>query len=197
MPLIRALAEIEVPPESGPFKLAEDRWKKYVHEPEELEIFRGTTLQHTDWLPHNVLISPDRSYLVDWAWPTLGAPWMDPVHLLIRLMASGHSAEDAERLASQAPAFAKAEPAHLAVFARANVRMWNEIEEQSTGHIGSWMRGVVTASRETGPSTGGSRSNRDERRAGAQANVDSPCRSSPAPDHRLVHRPDLQYRPLG
>lgn len=78
VPLIRALGEIGVPPGSGPFNLAEDRWKNYADDPRDVEIFRGTALQHTDWLPHNVLITPDRPYLIDWAWPTLGAPWMDP-----------------------------------------------------------------------------------------------------------------------
>ena len=148
LPLITALGEIEAPPGFGLFKLAEDRWKNYTADPEELKIFRGTTLQHTDWLPHNVLIGSDRPYLIDWAWPTFGAPWMDPAYFLIRLMASGHSAEDAERFAAQVPAFAKADQAHLAVFARVNVRMWDEIETQSEGHIGSWMREVVAASRD-------------------------------------------------
>ena len=148
LPLLKTLGEIEVPTRPGPFKLAEDRWKTQVDDPEELAIFRGATLQHTDWIPHNVLISPDRPYLIDWAWPTLGAAWMDPAYFLIRLMASGYSAEDAESFAAQIPAFAKADPTHLDLFARVNVRMWDEIEAQSAGHISSWMRGVVTASRD-------------------------------------------------
>jgi hypothetical protein len=148
LPILLALGEIEIPAKSGPFKLAGDRWKTYVQHPDELEIFRGNTLQHTDWIPHNVLISPERPYLIDWAWPTLGAPWTDPAYFLIRLMACGHSPEDAESFAAQVPAFAKADPAHLDVFARVNVRMWDEIEAQSIGHISTWMRGVVTASRE-------------------------------------------------
>ena len=148
LPLIKALGEIEVPAGSGPFKMAEDRWKTYVDDPRELEIFVGATLQHTDWIPHNVLISPERPYLIDWAWPTLGAAWMDPAYFLIRLMASGYSTEDAEAFAAQVPAFAKADPAQLDVFARVNVRMWDEIEAQSAGHISSWMRGVVAASRD-------------------------------------------------
>jgi hypothetical protein len=148
LPILMALGEIEVPSGSGAFKLAEDRWKTYVEDPDELEIFRGTTLQHTDWIPHNVLISPGRAYLIDWAWPTLGAAWMDPAYFLIRLMACGHSSGDAESFAAQVPAFAKADPAHLDVFARVNVRMWDEIEAQSIGHISSWMHDVVAASRD-------------------------------------------------
>ena len=154
LPILTALGEIKVPAAFGPIKLAEDRWKTYVDDPDELEIFRGTTLQHTDWIPHNVLISPERPYLIDWAWPTLGASWMDPAYFLIRLMASGYSAQEAETFAAQVPAFAKADPAHVDVFARVNVRMWDEIEIQTTGHIGSWMRGMVAASRNWADSRG-------------------------------------------
>lgn len=148
LPLIKALGEIEVA-EPGPFKLAEDRWKEHVENADELGIFSGATLLHTDWIPDNVLITPERPNLIDWAWPTLGAAWMDPAYFLIRLMGSGYRAEDAEALAAQVPAFADADPAHLEVFARVNVRMWDGIEEQLGGHHTTpWMRGVVEASRD-------------------------------------------------
>jgi hypothetical protein len=154
LPILTALGEIEVPTKCGPFKLAEDRWKSYVDGTDDLRVFRGTTLQHTDRIPNNVLIDAQRVYLIDWAWPTLGASWMDPAYFLIRLMASGHSVEDAESFAARVPAFARADPAHLDLFARANVRMWDEIETQAAGHISSWMRGVVAASRDWARSRG-------------------------------------------
>jgi thiamine kinase-like enzyme len=144
LPLIKTLGEIEVP-EPGPFKLAEDRWKTYVDDWDTLKFFSGTTLQHTDWLPHNVLIAADRPYLIDWAWPTLGAAWMDPAYFLIRLVASGHSVQDAERYAARVPAYAEADPEHLDLFAAVNVRMWDEITQQAAGRISSWMHGVVAA----------------------------------------------------
>src|SRR5262249_30228628 len=126
----------------------EDRLKDYIPDPKTLAIFRGPTLQHTDWVPYNVLISPERPYLIDWAWPTLGAAWMDPAYWLLRLMASGHSVHEAESYAIHVPAYAEADPEHLDVFASANVQMWDEIERQSEGHITDWMRSVVLAARE-------------------------------------------------
>jgi hypothetical protein len=46
-------------------------------------------------------------------------------------MARGHTAEQAEVLAARLPAYAAADPAHIDAFARANVRMWNEIEQSN------------------------------------------------------------------
>jgi hypothetical protein len=149
MPVIEALGQIEVSEPSPLFKRAEDRWKSHVADAGELEAFRGSTLQHTDWIPQNVLIATARPYLVDWAWPTLGAAWMDPAYMVIRLMASGHSIKDAEAFASRIPAYAGADPTHLDSFAAANKRMWDEIERQAVGHTTTpWMRSVALAARE-------------------------------------------------
>ena len=147
VPVMLTLGDVDVP-DPGPFKRAEDRFKTYVDDPDVLSIFSGSTLQHTDWVPQNVLIA-DRPYLIDWAWPTLGAAWMDPAYFLLRLMASGYTLTQAERWAARFPAFAEADPRHIDVFAAANVRMWDEIETQATGHrMRTWMRGVLAASRE-------------------------------------------------
>lgn len=149
LPVIEALGQIEVTKPSPLFKRAEDRWKTYVEDASELEAFRGSTLQHTDWIPQNVLIAQGRAYLVDWAWPTLGAAWMDPAYMVIRLMASGHKIGDAEAFAGRIPAYADADPTHLDSFAAANLRMWEEIERQAIGHTTTpWMRSVALAAQE-------------------------------------------------
>ena len=44
-------------------------------------------------------------------------------------MARGHTAAEAEAHAARLPAYAAADPAHVDIFVRANVRMWNEIEQ--------------------------------------------------------------------
>jgi hypothetical protein len=75
-----------------------------------------------------VLIAEHRAWLFDWAWPTLGTAWTDPACWILRLMASGgHTAHEAERQASRLPAFQAAHPAHIDLFAAANVRLWDEI----------------------------------------------------------------------
>jgi hypothetical protein len=128
--LMETLNGIEVPADPGPLKRAEDRWKFYVDDPGDALVFAGHVLTHTDWAPDNVLIAPDRAWLIDWAWPTLGAAWTDPACWLLRLMAAGgHPAADAERQAARLPAFAAADPAHLDLFARASARMWQEIQQ--------------------------------------------------------------------
>ena len=55
----------------------------------------------------------------------------DPAFWLLRLIAHGHTIQQAEAHAARLPAYAAADPAHLDVFARANVNMWNEIENQN------------------------------------------------------------------
>jgi hypothetical protein len=131
--LMDALSAIKVPEDSGPFKRAEDRWKPYLDDPETASVFAGPVLTHSDWTPDNVLVSAHRAWLIDWAWPTLGAAWTDPACWVLRLMASGgHTPPEAERQASRVPAFAAADPAHLDLFAAANVRLWAEVAQSST-----------------------------------------------------------------
>jgi len=131
--LMGALSEIKVPDDTGPLKRAEDRWKPYVDDPASASLFAGPVLTHSDWTPDNVLVAEDRAWLIDWAWPTLGAAWTDPACWVLRLMASGgHTAHEAERQASRLPAFQAADPAHIDLFAHANVRLWDEIAQSST-----------------------------------------------------------------
>jgi len=141
--LMDALSEIKVPDDSGPFKRAEDRWKPYLDDPESASVFAGPVLTHSDWTPDNVLVSAHRAWLIDWAWPTLGAGWTDPACWVLRLIASGgHTASEAERHASRLPAFKDADPAHIDLFAAANVRLWAEVAQSSTS---AWTKKVAQA----------------------------------------------------
>jgi hypothetical protein len=131
--LMDVLSAIRVPDDPGPLKRAEDRWRPYLADPETASVFAGPVLTHSDWTPDNVLVSAHRAWLIDWAWPTLGAGWTDPACWVLRLMASGgHTAYEAERQASRLPAFAAADPAHIDLFAAANVRLWTEVAQSST-----------------------------------------------------------------
>jgi hypothetical protein len=131
--LMDVLSAIKVPGDPGPFKRAEDRWRPYLDDPGSASAFAGPVLTHSDWTPDNVLVSEHRTWLVDWAWPTLAAAWTDPACWVLRLMASGgHTAPEAERQASRLPAFLAADPAHINLFATANVRLWAEVAQSST-----------------------------------------------------------------
>ena len=114
-------------PDLPQLKRAELRWQDYFDDPRDATCLAGRALLHTDWNPLNVLIADDRALLVDWAWPTLGAAWVDPACLVQHLVVAGHDAKSAENLARQVPAWHTATPAQLDVFAVAKDRLWDEI----------------------------------------------------------------------
>ena len=130
--LLDTLGQVKVL-DPGPFKYAEDRWRSYVDDPREAQIFAGSTLTHSDLMPDNVLVEPGgRAWLIDWAWPTLGAAWTDPACWVLRLMCfGGHTADQAEQQASRLRAFATADPAHIDTFAVASTRLWAEVAKSN------------------------------------------------------------------
>lgn len=143
--LMETLSRIQAPADPGPLKRAEDRWKSYVDQPGDELTLAGTALTHTDWAPDNVLIAPNRPWLIDWAWPTLGAAWTDPACWLLRLMAAGgHTPAQAEHQAARLTAFAAADPGHVDRFARASARMWTEIAQ---GSGSDWTAKMAKAAR--------------------------------------------------
>nr|WP_223244801.1 aminoglycoside phosphotransferase [Streptomyces sp. CBMA156] len=114
-------------PEIG-IRRAEQRWSAYVDDPGMPARFAGGSLLHTDLNNENALIRQDRALLVDWAWATRGAPWIDPALWVIWLIAAGgHSPASAEAWAARVPAWQRGEPAVVDAFARAQARMWADI----------------------------------------------------------------------
>ena len=75
----------------------------------------------------NVLLGPDRVWIIDWAWPTRGAAFIDAACFLIRAMAAGHSASQAEALVTECPGWQAALSAAIDVFALASARLYDEI----------------------------------------------------------------------
>jgi hypothetical protein len=130
--LMDGLATVKVPDDLGPLKRTEDRWRPYLDDPETASVFVGPALTYSDRAPDNVLVSAYRAWMIDWAWPTLGAGWTDPACWVLQLIASGgHTVPEAERQASRLPAFGAADPAHIDLFAAANVRLWAEVAESN------------------------------------------------------------------
>jgi len=142
--LMATLSRIEIPAGPGPWKPIATRLRTYVEDPADGLIFAGQHLTHTDWMPDNVLISAGRAWLVDWAWATPAQSWIDQGFWVIRLIANGHAITEAEAIAAQLPAYAAADPAHVAVFARANRKMWDEIE---AGRPVPWTQTMAAAAR--------------------------------------------------
>lgn len=121
-----------------PIKRAEDRWSAYSDTP---SLFAGEALLHTDWNPTNVLVD-DTAHLVDWAWPTYGAAWIDPACWVVWLVTEGHTPSGAEDLVTSIPAWTAAPHAGLDAFAAAQARMWRDIADDSPG---PWSDNIATA----------------------------------------------------
>jgi len=77
--------------------------------------------------PHVRAVAPRLLWIIDWAWPTRGAAFIDAACFLIWAMAAGHSASQAEALAAQCPGWQHAPSAAIDVFALASTRLYNEI----------------------------------------------------------------------
>jgi hypothetical protein len=137
-----ALGTIQCP--DLPVKRAEHRWRTYVADPQELDLLKGDRLLHTDYNPLNVLMAASEAKLIDWAWPTRGAGWIDPACLILRLIANGHSAASSEQVAADVPAWRAAPKNGVAVFAQANVKMWEEI---ASSNPMDWTHGMARAAR--------------------------------------------------
>lgn len=136
---MRELQEIPCP--DIEMKRAEQRWSAYTGKP---EILAGDSLLHTEWNPSNILIS-DRAYLVDWAWPTRGAAWIDPACWVVWLIAYGHAPHTAESWADRIPSWRDAPASALDEFARIQASMWDGIDEDSSE---SWTKSLAQASRQ-------------------------------------------------
>ncbi|WP_228082869.1 protein kinase [Streptomyces profundus] len=100
----------------------EERWDWWADEGAPA-FFRGDTLLHGDINPSNLLIGERRNWVVDWAWPTRGAAFIDPALLVTQLVAGGHSPEEAETWAAGCPAWSGADPKAIDAWAVAYARM--------------------------------------------------------------------------
>jgi hypothetical protein len=110
-----------------PVKQARQRWAAYVDREADLELLDGDALLHTDFNPLNILLGLERAWIIDWAWPTRGAAFIDAGCFLIRAIAAGRSASRSEALASMCPGWQQAPSAAIDVFALASARLYGEI----------------------------------------------------------------------
>lgn len=139
--LLTQLGERRCPPVE--LREAGQRLSAYAENPSDVAHFQGDALLHTDLNNENVLISNEVAYLVDWAWATKGAAWLDAAYWVIWLIAAGgHSPQSAETWAAKVPAWGQATPQGLDAFALANENLWREIAGDDPG---PWAARMVRA----------------------------------------------------
>ncbi|WP_237773041.1 phosphotransferase [Streptomyces luteocolor] len=94
--------------------------------PQERELLHGDALLHTDTNPHNLLVTGDRAFLVDWAMPARGPAWVDVAYTTVRLMEADTPPDEALKWASQFPSWRAADPRAVEVFVAGTCRAWDE-----------------------------------------------------------------------
>ncbi|GAA0244174.1 hypothetical protein GCM10009527_046110 [Actinomadura nitritigenes] len=108
---------------------AERRWQRYVDDPAPLAA--GGVLLHTDLNQDNFIITRDGSaYVVDWAFVTRGAPWLELVLLIPWLLKAGHHPQAAEEWAAQFPTWTEAEATDIDTFTAAFARQWRTASQR-------------------------------------------------------------------
>ncbi|MEU5368218.1 aminoglycoside phosphotransferase [Streptomyces sp. NPDC005951] len=127
---------------------AEQRLEHYAARPDDLRHFVGTHLLHTDLNNTNVLVDDhapqgSKARLVDWAWATRGAAWLDAGYWVIWLIAAGHTPTSAEDWATEIPSWHTAPAEGITAFAAANANIWSEISKAESD---PWTMRLATAS---------------------------------------------------
>lgn len=72
------------------------------------ELCTGTALVNLDVRADNILMTPDRVYVVDWPWAAVGAPWLDLALLVPSVWM--HGGQDRARIVTEHPLLAGADP---------------------------------------------------------------------------------------
>jgi hypothetical protein len=100
-----------------PMFSAERRWADLLEDPADARQFAGTSFLHTDWNRFNILVTGQRAWLLDWAWATWGAAFIDPALFIPRLIAAGHTPAQAEGWAEKSAAWQRADQKAVTLFA--------------------------------------------------------------------------------
>lgn len=139
--LIDRVSDLRLPVE---LDWPETRWDRFCETP---ELLRGRTICHGDPHGNNVIIerASGRAYLVDWAWPTLAAGFIDAALLANQLICAEHSPQEAEAIVSDIRGWRNADPKAVDAFLVANVRM---VEERYARTEAPWIKAVLDGWRE-------------------------------------------------
>ena len=101
----------------------------------------GDTLVHTDLNPANLIVTAHGLNVVDWAFATKAAPWVELAMLVQWLIGSGHTAAQAEQWVQRYPAWQATDRDILDDFASRNASKWSLKTQHSAA---GWMRDLAT-----------------------------------------------------
>ncbi|QYN26559.1 aminoglycoside phosphotransferase family protein [Amycolatopsis sp. DSM 110486] len=129
------------------FRPAQLRWAELIDDPNARQQLAGDTILHTDYNPSNIIVTSTGDLkMIDWAWPTRGAAWIDPACLVPRLIAWGHTPASAEAVAAQCPGWTDADPAIIDLFAAGLTTMWDAIAHDEPGE--DWKQTLATSAKQ-------------------------------------------------
>ncbi|MEU1599918.1 phosphotransferase [Streptomyces sp. NPDC005708] len=142
-PLVRTLAALSQTrwPDRVQKRPLHSRWADFL--PDDVPRgLQGRALAHTDMSPHNMLVTDHGELmLLDWALACPAPAWADAALTIPRLIAAGHTPEQAEWVARQVPAYAVADPGRVTLFASTLYAAWEDWERTRPMQH----RGVLTA----------------------------------------------------
>ncbi|WP_211351718.1 protein kinase [Haloactinospora alba] len=121
----------------------ETRWDRFVSDEAETPLLRGNSMLYVDINPSNFVIGEDNAWVVDWAWPTRGAAFIDPALLVVQLIAAKRNPADAEAWAGKCDAWTHADSDAVNVFVAATVRMYRAHAERFPDQ--PWRKAMVDA----------------------------------------------------
>ncbi|MFC0099976.1 aminoglycoside phosphotransferase [Micromonospora marina] len=103
----------------------------------------GGALVHSDMNPTNLILTSGGLRIVDWAWMTKAAAWVELALLAPWLIGSGHSPAQAEEWLGQFPAWSSVRSMVLDSFAAVNAAKWKAKAEQNNDgwihDLAAWM----------------------------------------------------------
>ncbi|MFI7600456.1 phosphotransferase [Actinoplanes sp. NPDC049681] len=103
-------------------------------------VAEGQMLVHTDLNPANLIVTSSGLRVVDWAYATKAAPWLELALLAQWLIGSGHTPEQADKWLTQFPAWGTTDPEAIDDLASRSASKWSA---KAHGSTDKWIRDLA------------------------------------------------------
>jgi hypothetical protein len=133
--LAATLAELEQTPAPGDLWFSPAARLGFSHPATD-----GDNLVHSDLNPANLIVTPGGLRIVDWAYATKAASWVELALLAPWLIGSGHAPAQAEEWLTRFPTWKMTDSETLDHFASRNASKWSAKAQQSTEQ---WVYGLA------------------------------------------------------